>query len=105
MELPEILECPSDGCGVQFRGDYRRGNLNRHRRQKHGGGVYGLTTFFPCEVESCERSFRRKDARLKHYRRHHPHLATIPTLRKEGQSAGVAFEKQDQDLRSVSDLM
>lgn len=99
-ELPDVLECTFEGCHTQFTGDYRKGNLARHKRQRHGR--HGSAVQVPCEVHGCGRVFKRKDARLKHYRKHHPHLTQGPALpRKPIQSS--AFEKQYQDLRSASD--
>lgn len=99
-ELPDILECTFPGCEARFTGEYRRGNRHRHQRQRHGGRD-GSPITISCGVQDCRRVFKRKDARLKHYRRHHPQLALGPALpRKQNQSA--AFEKQNQDLRSVS---
>jgi hypothetical protein len=66
------LRC--EDCGAHFSGTYRRGNLGRHRRQKHA------STDYPCESDSCERVFKRQDARLKHYRKKHPNLAQGPVI-------------------------
>lgn len=41
-------------------------------RHKHGG----CRQLFECEADNCERSYARKDARLKHYRKHHPERVT-----------------------------
>ncbi|KAF2648622.1 hypothetical protein K491DRAFT_239609 [Lophiostoma macrostomum CBS 122681] len=65
------LVCPMDGCGVLFAGKYRKGNCSRHQRQFHGF----ISQSIICEEPSCGRTFKRKDARLKHYRNHHPHHA------------------------------
>jgi hypothetical protein len=59
-------------CGNVYEGAYGRGNLARHRRQKHGLSEQT----FPCEDPTCRKVFKRPDARLKHYRREHPHLAS-----------------------------
>ena len=62
------LWCPS--CPATFEGLHRKGNLGRHRRMKHRGDPI----VFACEEPSCDRVFKRSDARLKHYRRWHPEL-------------------------------
>ena len=72
------LSCPFAGCEAAFTGDYRRGNLGRHWRQKHTSQV----AQYRCEDEECMKSFRRRDARLKHYRRYHPELAGGPWDRR-----------------------
>ncbi|KAF1976857.1 hypothetical protein BU23DRAFT_626400 [Bimuria novae-zelandiae CBS 107.79] len=68
-----------DDCGRVFTGEYRRGNRARHRRQKHGD----TEDMYDCKDPGCEASFKRQDARLKHYRKHHRELApSDPTPRK-----------------------
>lgn len=69
--VPEALSCHAKGCSVIFQGQYRKGNLARHIRLQHRGG----NGAYPCEDTHCSRSFKRSDARLKHYRKHHPYLA------------------------------
>ncbi|KAF2856210.1 hypothetical protein T440DRAFT_101390 [Plenodomus tracheiphilus IPT5] len=66
----QSLRC--DACGTEFRGKYGQGNLGRHRRSKHRGYIW------PCEDLGCDKVFHRTDARLKHYRLHHLHLAPSP---------------------------
>lgn len=61
-------------CGKSFCGDYRKGNLARHRRQKHGEEEQS----YPCEESYCSRVFKRQDARLKHYRKQHHWRAPQP---------------------------
>jgi hypothetical protein len=79
-ETLETLSCQD--CDKTFRGDYRKGNLGRHRRTQHCGGQLHV---FACEDLQCQRRFRRKDALLKHYRRRHPELSGGPILsRKSG---------------------
>jgi hypothetical protein len=65
-------------CGLVFTGEYNRGSLARHRRQKHGEQEQA----YSCADEECERVFKRQDARLKHYRRKHPHLAPNSALQR-----------------------
>lgn len=68
--LPDILTCPHTGCNATFTGNYRKSNRSRHERLNHrASGLY------PCQDEHCSKVFRRPDARLKHYRRHHTHVA------------------------------
>ncbi|KAF2732310.1 hypothetical protein EJ04DRAFT_339454 [Polyplosphaeria fusca] len=78
-ETPELLLCDITGCGARFTGEYRRGNCARHRRLSHGGNIGG-TKNFPCEEAGCGKMFKRQDARLKHYRRRHPKLASAPLV-------------------------
>ena len=66
--LSKTVRCES--CSAEFRGPYARGNYGRHRRQKHP--VH--RGMLECEAPSCTKVFLRVDARLKHYRRHHPEL-------------------------------
>jgi hypothetical protein len=67
----DSLRCPHSGCTSEFHGTYRRGNLARHCRLKHKGKI----VHYKCEAEACMSVFKRQDARLKHYRKHHPGLA------------------------------
>ncbi|KAF2120972.1 hypothetical protein BDV96DRAFT_282315 [Lophiotrema nucula] len=77
-DFADPLPCPEEGCHVTFSGDFRRGNLARHRRLVHRGAEY------PCEAEDCGKSFKRKDARLKHYRKHHEDLCSnSPYIRRK----------------------
>lgn len=69
------LKCPMEGCEqVQFKGGYRTESLPRHMRIRHGGNN-GSWVEIPCKENGCGKIFRRTDARLKHYRKYHPHLA------------------------------
>ncbi|KAF1956116.1 hypothetical protein CC80DRAFT_69424 [Byssothecium circinans] len=68
------LECIFEGCGSRFTGEYRKGNMARHIRLRHAAG--GRT--YACA--GCTKKFNRQDARLKHYRRRHPHLAPGPAI-------------------------
>ncbi|KAF2447959.1 hypothetical protein P171DRAFT_441837 [Karstenula rhodostoma CBS 690.94] len=72
-------------CGKEYNGEYRKGNLARHRRQKHGKREQS----YPCE-ESCSQVFKRQDARLKHYRKHHPWLVSQPLNPRQN---GSSFER------------
>jgi hypothetical protein len=83
-DLPEVgsergvnvFRCSA--CEATFSGRYGKGNLARHRRHQHIGHEPG----YPCEETGCARTFKRKDARLKHYRRHHPQSGQIPGTRR-----------------------
>jgi hypothetical protein len=74
----DIITCGQ--CGTAFTGSYRRGNLGRHVRQKHGHASGRLYT---CRAADCLHGFQRQDARLKHERKLHPELANVPNLPRE----------------------
>jgi hypothetical protein len=79
--VPEVMRCHE--CDTEFQGEYRRGNLNRHRRVYHGS-----QSGYPCHDPNCRRVFRRQDSRLKHHRRHHPHLGEhAPVFRRGSHQA------------------
>jgi hypothetical protein len=71
-ESSEVVICEFEGCPAMFSGQYRQGNLHRHMRNKHREFI---SADLMCEAPECDRRFKRTDARLKHYRRHHHHLA------------------------------
>ncbi|KAF2018996.1 hypothetical protein BU24DRAFT_110059 [Aaosphaeria arxii CBS 175.79] len=71
----EVIVCGIDGCTTTFTKGYRRGSHARHMRSHHDNE--GLL----CEA-GCGRCYKRSDARLKHYRKHHPHLASPSKPRK-----------------------
>ncbi|KAI4641656.1 hypothetical protein J4E93_007754 [Alternaria ventricosa] len=76
----DALYCDRQGCTASFTGTYRKGNLVRHKRQRHDiGGVIP----YECEDLTCDKVFKRQDARLKHYRKYHPHLAAAPPRKKK----------------------
>ncbi|KAF2632231.1 hypothetical protein BU25DRAFT_144976 [Macroventuria anomochaeta] len=79
----DILYCPFDECNAKFTGHYRKGNLGRHRRQKHAGQIVE----YRCKDEYCSRVFQRKDARLKHYRKAHPYLNTGRAMSRNASSS------------------
>jgi hypothetical protein len=68
---PYVLYCETIGCPAFFTGVHRRGNLGRHTRQQHKSGK-----LYVCKDDTCAREFKRSDARVKHYRKHHPELAS-----------------------------
>lgn len=78
-ELPDIgsekdaehLVCHELNCNAVFSGSYRKGNLARHIRLFHRREQ----AEYPCMESTCNRVFKRQDARLKHCRKHHPHIA------------------------------
>ena len=65
-----FVSCNSPFCNSVFHGQYRKGNLARHRSMRHKD----LEKGYKCDVQGCGKSFKRQDARLKHQRRHHPEL-------------------------------
>jgi hypothetical protein len=71
---PDVLLCLKEGCAANFSGTYRRGNLQRHMRLKHGAEE----RTYQCEAKNCRRIFKRQDARLKHYRKQHRWLLRPP---------------------------
>jgi hypothetical protein len=83
--IPNLLVCDAGGCGSRFTGRYRKGNYARHRRQYHGTPLASIS----CEEPDCLKTFKRKDARLKHYRKHHPLLA-VPAVPRE-QHMGATY--------------
>jgi hypothetical protein len=91
----EVLCCHVIGCEVGFHGKYRKGNLNRHLRLYHQAtGV----KIYHCADPFCRQEFRRQDARLKHYRRRHPHLGAEEAVLRGPQHQ----EQQEQTPRNVS---
>ena len=87
-----VLSCPFEGCSALFSGRYRSGNLGRHRRQQHKNSVAP----YRCEASGCMKSFVRTDARLKHYRRSHPELASSsPVIFRSG--SRVVSRKENAD--------
>lgn len=74
---PEVLFCRF--CKTTFTGKHRRGNWQRHNRLKHGD----QDVSYPCQGADCKHKFKRTDARLKHYRKYHPHLASDPPKPRE----------------------
>jgi len=81
------LPCKARGCNAIFRGLYARGNLARHKRLYHNG-----PRVYVCEDEECDRVFRRQDARLKHYRKHHPSLAR-PAVPRNNRTMPIEGER------------
>jgi hypothetical protein len=69
--VPDVLLCSENGCPKIFTGSYRSRNKSRHMRLKHGHSEKS----YPCESKECSKTFKRQDARLKHHRSQHPHLA------------------------------
>ncbi|KAI8941306.1 hypothetical protein NX059_002533 [Plenodomus lindquistii] len=63
----ETLRC--NPCNTEFTGKHKQGNFCRHIRNKHGCRLYA------CAEDGCNKVFQRQDARLKHYRGRHSHLA------------------------------
>ncbi|KAF2632222.1 hypothetical protein BU25DRAFT_417948 [Macroventuria anomochaeta] len=82
--IPPTLYCNEVNCAAEFNGIYRQGNIARHKRLLHQGHAG-----YMCEVQSCSRNFRRQDARLKHYRKHHPELARAASWHRYDRIFGV----------------
>lgn len=76
-----VLACGELGCDVVFSGNYRQGNLQRHKRFLHRKNPVA----YPCTDSNCHRSFKRSDARLKHYRKCHAHSAPKPIEHRQQQ--------------------
>ena len=93
----ETLYCLEQGCSQSFTGLYRRGNLARHRRLKHGKGKP-----YVCEDLTCAKEFQRQDARLKHYRKWHRELAASSPFVPRSTASRTAAREQEFDLSNVS---
>jgi hypothetical protein len=72
-----VISCGQ--CGVEFAGQYRRGNLRRHVKHTHKGAK-----ILQCQVGKCTKGFRRSDAWLKHARKQHPEICLVPALVQQG---------------------
>jgi hypothetical protein len=107
--VPDVLVCNYAGCKVTFTGAYRKGNQARHIKLKHHPAN---DSFYPCEVETCHHAFRRQDARLKHYRSHHQHLASAAPIRRGMPSKSIKTDTQEatsgegdeRDIASITDF-
>lgn len=73
---PDTLVCHTSQCASQFTGPYRKSNLDRHLREVHGG-------VYPCEELGCSNVFEWQNARMKHYRIHHPRLYSAPAVSRK----------------------
>lgn len=71
--VPDTVYC--EMCNVPFQGNYRKGSYARHMRLKHHNNA---PTAYICNHCSPPKTFKRQDARLKHYRKHHPDLGVEP---------------------------
>lgn len=80
----DVVRCTQ--CHVAFTGAYAKGNLGRHLRHKH---ALVKEVIYRCTVSGCDKTFARKDAKLKHARKHHPGLHSDPIKRKQGNGAVV----------------
>jgi hypothetical protein len=68
--------CPYPDCNRTFGGSSRKGNMSRHMQTKHG--ISGrVAREFPCASIACEKTFKRRDARLNHERKQHPELGRM----------------------------
>jgi hypothetical protein len=84
--LPYELQCPR--CGKTFTGRYRRGTLHRHQRLKH---CPTDNVEYPCAM--CQKTYKRQDARLKHYRRCHPDFAGSALAKSRGKQLRTDMTK------------
>ncbi|RYN78482.1 hypothetical protein AA0119_g3047 [Alternaria tenuissima] len=80
----DVVRCTQ--CHVAFTGAYAKGNLGRHLRHKH---ALVREVIYRCTVSGCDKTFARKDAKLKHARKHHPGLHSDPIKRKQGNGAVI----------------
>jgi hypothetical protein len=80
--IPYEVRCDVEGCTAYFRGLYSKGNLARHKRHNHIG-----PKVYVCADDLCKRVFRRQDARLKHYRKHHSELVSDSPYMPRGRAA------------------
>ncbi|RYN43939.1 hypothetical protein AA0112_g321 [Alternaria arborescens] len=80
----DVVRCTQ--CHVAFTGAYAKGNLGRHLRHKH---ALVREVVYRCTVSGCDKTFARKDAKLKHARKHHPGLHSDPIKRKQGNGAVI----------------
>jgi hypothetical protein len=94
-DTSDVLYCNENGCAASSTGSYRKGNLARHKRLIHSRHEPYL-----CESAGCGRSFKRQDARLKHYRKHHPRLSAEYLPR--GPRARPPGGDHHNDLRDIS---
>jgi len=53
-------------CGQHFRGRHGKGNLTRHWNSQHGG-----RDKLKCDFPGCDKTFRRSDAKGKHFKASH----------------------------------
>jgi hypothetical protein len=81
--VPDVLCCQHGKCRKTFTGTYRRGNLQRHMRLKHSPSSKEEEREYACNATGCNKRFKRQDARLNHFRKHHPEIgAALPRSRK-----------------------
>ncbi|KAF1837576.1 hypothetical protein BDW02DRAFT_577023 [Decorospora gaudefroyi] len=67
-------------CGISFTGLYGKSNLHRHQRLKKCHVEGQDEQQYECKAAGCSKRYKRQDARVKHYRKHHPELAPGPVL-------------------------
>ncbi|PSN63029.1 hypothetical protein BS50DRAFT_103179 [Corynespora cassiicola Philippines] len=83
-QKPQSGAFPSEQCPIcdnVYSGQYAKRNLQRHRADKHSKVVGGNT--YRCH--KCPRSYKRKDARLKHERGSHPDMNHRPANSRKKQ--------------------
>lgn len=89
----DVVSCPT--CNATFTGLSRKGNLARHERARHPK-TKGVG--YQCEDNDCRSMFGRPDARLLHYRRHHPNL--VDSWDSRGPSRKRSSIKQEKEATS-----
>lgn len=94
--------CPHSDCDAAFHGAHARGNLARHRRLRHRF-FYDRT--YVCEEPGCSNSYKRQDARLKHYRKHHPHRASDLVIRRPTRARDQGDYHVSGKTRNAEDAM
>jgi hypothetical protein len=95
--VSDVVRC--ENCDVLFSGEFRKGNLARHKRLKHSGKLEGMKNY-KCPVIACNKVFARTDALLKHCRRLHPELAFSRMPRKTAKGSG---KDPDVDMSNAPD--
>jgi hypothetical protein len=82
----EISRCRHVGCHAVFTGVYRRNTMLRHCRLRHGNhDEEEKHTVYSCYIPSCEKTFARQDAMLKHMRKQHPYLGLEKTVPRKAE--------------------
>ncbi|KAF2750860.1 hypothetical protein M011DRAFT_186094 [Sporormia fimetaria CBS 119925] len=79
-EIPPVT-CPYPDCNKVYTGKWGQRNVLRHVQDKHPQSTdlpmaESGETIWPCSV--CDKTYHRKDARLKHARESHPELGIPP---------------------------
>jgi hypothetical protein len=94
--VPASLPCPQ--CEATFQGEYRKGNLLRHKRREHG---HPGPLSFPCKEPRCGKIYKRPDALRKHERDRHRKPTELRDRSSEPR-AGQSSRLPDADASAVS---